>query len=512
MTTQISEAIGSPDVEPAANPHHERRWLILAILGLAQLMVVLDATIVNIALPTAQRALAFSNADRQWIVTGYALSFGSLLLLGGRLSDLLGRKRALLIGLVGFAGASAIGGFSTSFTMLLVARICQGSFGALLAPAALALLTTTFTEPGERQRAFGIYGAIAGAGGAVGLLLGGVLTSYVSWRWTLFVNLAIAAVAVPSAIALLHNSRQPNRAPLDLPGVLTGTAGLFALVYGLSHAASTSWGNAVTVGSVVVAAVLLAIFVAVESRAAHPLLPLRVVVDRNRGGSFLAMFFAGAGMFGVFLFLTYYLQGTLHFSPVRTGIAFLPLIGALIIVAQLATNVLLPRFGPKVPVAVGMAMAALSMVALTHIGLHSSYATAILPALLVMGVAFGLIMAPAMNMATAGVEPGDAGVASAMVNTAQQVGGSIGTALLNTLAASAVTAFIVDHHPLVAGAGPRALATAQALATVHGYSVAFGWAAGIFAVGAVLAGLLLRGGPPNRAKQEDETPTLAVVA
>ena len=470
------------------NPHHERRWLILAVLGLAQLMVVLDATIVNIALPTAQHALRFSNADRQWIVTGYALSFGSLLLLGGRLSDMVGRKRALMIGLAGFAGASALGGFSTNFTMLLSARVLQGSFGALLAPAALAMLTTTFTDPSERGRAFGIYGAIAGGGGAIGLLLGGILTSYASWRWTLFVNLAIGAVAITGAALLLSNSRAATRPHLDLPGVITATAGLFALVYGFSHAEPTSWGDTYTVACLVAAGVLLAALVGFERRVSEPLLPLRIVVDRNRGGAFIAMFAAGAAMFGTFLFLTYYMQGTLHYSPVVTGFAYLPMIVGLVGSAQIGTNVLLPRFGPKFMVAGGMVTAALAMALLTRTGLDSSYVTTILPALFILGLGFGLIMAPSMSVATVGLAA-DAGIASAMVNTSQQVGGSVGTSLLNTLGASAVTAYALANR-----ATASSVATLRAQATLHGYHVVFTYAAVFLALGAIVAGLLLHRG------------------
>jgi MFS family permease len=321
--------------------------LILAVLGLAQLMVILDATVMNIALPTAQRALAFSDADRQWIVTGYALAFGSLLLLGGRLSDFLGRKFALIVGLGGFALASAIGGFSIGFSMLLGARIFQGVFGALLAPAALSLLTTTFTDREERGKAFGIYGAISGAGGATGLLLGGVLTSYASWRWNLLVNVPIGVVTITGAAVLLHHSRAATRAPLDVPGVATVTSGLFALVYGLSHAETTSWTNTATLSFLAAAVILLVSFGIIETRVKHPLLPMRVVLNRHRGGSFLSMFFCGAGMFAFFFFLTFYLQGTLGYTPVRTGIAFLANVAALVIAAQFSTNLLLHRFGPR---------------------------------------------------------------------------------------------------------------------------------------------------------------------
>jgi EmrB/QacA subfamily drug resistance transporter len=471
------------------DPHHDRRWLILGVLGLVQLMVVLDATIVNIALPTAQHALGFSDADRQWIVTGYALSFGSLLLLGGRLSDIFGRKRALMMGLAGFAAASALGGFSTSFTMLLFARVLQGSFGALLAPAALAMLATTFTDPAERGRAFGIYGAIAGGGGAIGFLLGGILTSYASWRWALFVNLAIGAVAIAIAGAgaaiLLSNSRAANRPHLDLPGAITATAGLFALVYGFSHAETTSWGNTYTVASLVASAALLTIFVAIEQRVSEPLPPLRIVVERNRAGAFIAMFAGGAATFGMFLFLTYYMQDTLHYSPIVTGVAYLPMIVALVGSAQIATTVVLPRFGPKFMVAIGMAIAAVAMLLLTRIGLHSSYVSAILPALVILGLGLGQVFAPSMSVATVGLT-GDAGIASAMVNTTQQIGGSVGASLFNTVAASAVTAYALANR-----ATATSVATLQAQAAVHGYHVVFTYAAVFLASGAVIAGLLL---------------------
>ncbi len=495
MASRPPETGTSPRSEPGASAqsaaaalHHERRWLILAVLGLAQLMVVLDATIVNVALPTAQQALGFSDADRQWIVTGYALSFGSLLLLGGRISDMIGRKRALIIGLAGFGGASALGGFSTNFAMLLSARVLQGSFGALLAPAALATLTTTFTNPRERGRAFGIYGAIAASGGAVGLVLGGILTSYVSWRWTLFVNLAIGAVAIVGAALLLSNRRATERPRLDMPGLVTATAGLFALVYGFSHAETTSWGDTYTICSLVAAAVLLVAFVVIEHRASQPLLPLRIVVDRNRGGAFLAMFAAGAAMFATFLFLTYYMQGTLHYSPVVTGLAYLPMMAALIGAAQLATNVLLPRFGPKYMVATGMLTAAAGIASFTLTGLHSAYATGLLPGLVGFGLGFGLVTAPSMSVATLGITR-DAGVASALVNTAQQVGGSVGTSLFSTLGAGAAMAYALAHR-----ATATSVDSLQAQATLHGYHAVFAYAAAFLVTGAVVAGLLLRRG------------------
>ena len=478
---------------------HNRRWFILAVLGLCQLMVVLDATIVNIALPTAQHALHFSNADRQWVVTGYALAFGSLLLLGGRMADMIGQKRALVIGLIGFAGASAVGGFSTGFTMLLIARIAQGAFGALLAPAALSLLTTTFTDGKERGRAFAVYGAIAGAGGAVGLILGGVLTSYLSWRYTLFVNLAIAAVAVPGALVLLVNRRPAHRDPLDLPGVVTVTGGLFAAVYGVAHAQTTSWANVTTLGFLIGGIALLAVFVLIERRTEYPLLPMRVIVDRNRGGSLIALAAIGAGLFGLFLFLTYYLQGTLGYSPVKTGLSFLPMTLTLIAVSQV-TSLLLPKWGPKPLVGVGGLIAAAGVFMLTLTGLHSSYLTVILPALLVVGGGFGLMMSPAINTGTQGVDPKDAGVGSAAVNTSQQIGGSVGTTLLSTFFASSVAHYTVTFRH----SGTQA--QVAALATLHGYHVVYMGAGIALVAGAVIAGLLLRRGPASTQSPE-EAPT-----
>ena len=339
------------------DPHHARRWLILAVLGIAQLMVVLDATIVNIALPATQQDLGFSNGDRQWIVTAYALAFGSLLLVGGRVADIFGRKRVFLAGLIGFAIASAFGGAAQSFGELAIARGLQGAFGALLAPAALSLLATTFTLPGERNKAFGIYGAIAGGGGAIGLLLGGVLTEYASWRWCLLVNLIFAAIAVVGGWILLVHQRVENRAKLDIPGAITATTAMFALVYGFANAQTHSWSSPLSWGFLAAGAVLLATFAWLQTVVAHPLLPLRVILDRDRGGSYLAMFITGAGMFGVFLFLTYYLQQTLGFSPITTGLAFLPMIGVLATTASIATTKIVPRFGAKWPVTIGMTLA-----------------------------------------------------------------------------------------------------------------------------------------------------------
>ncbi len=469
------------------DPHHSRRWVILGVIAIAQLMVVLDATITNIALPSAQRALDFSDDQRQWIVTAYSLAFGSLLLLGGRVSDLFGRKWTFIGGLLGFATVSAIGGAAQSFEVLVAARALQGAFGALLAPAALSLLTTTFTNPAERGKAFGIFGAIAGAGSAIGLLLGGILTDYLSWRWSMYVNLLFAVPAAAGAFVLLVNQRPAVRPRLDLPGTIAASAGLFGIVYGLTSAETDGWGAPVTVAMLAGGVALLAAFVAIQRRSSHPLLPLRVVLDRNRGGSYAAVAIAGAGIFGIFLFLTYYLQTTLGYSPVRTGLAFLPMTAAIMATATTVSTKVLPKTGPKPLIVSGMALASVAMMLLTGIGVESAYATHVLPSLLFMGVGFGLIFAPAMASATLGVEARDAGVASAMVNTAQQIGGSIGTALLSTLATSAISDRLAGVRPT-----PQLVADA----TIHGYTTAFWWSAGIFAAGAVISAVLLRPGVP----------------
>lgn len=462
-----------------------RRWWTLGTVALAQLMVVLDTTVVNIALPSAQHDLGFSNGERQWVITAYSLAFGSLLLLGGRLSDLVGRRRMFLIGLIGFAGASALGGAATSFGMLIFARALQGSLGAMLAPTALAVLTTTFTIPKERSRAFGIFGAIAGAGGAVGLLLGGFVTEDLNWRWNLYINVFIAIFAVVMTMFFVDKSRGSGPRPkLDLPGTILVSGGLFLIVYGFSNAQTDGWGSPATWGMLAGAGVLLIAFVLWQLRATHPILPLRIVLERNRGAAFAAVLIAGAGMFGIFLFVTYYVQSSLHYSPIQAGVGFMPMVASLVVAAQLATNVFLPRLGPKLVIPSGMVVACVGMVALTRLGLESTYAGGLLPPLLIVGFGLGLIMPTAIQTATYGVEGNFAGVASALVNTSQQVGGSIGTALLNTLAASAATGYVAAHLP----PNPEVLAQAA----VHSYSVGYWWAAGFFAFGAVLTALLFR--------------------
>jgi EmrB/QacA subfamily drug resistance transporter len=469
----------SPDTRSTPSPS---RWAVLALLGVAQLMVVLDATIVNIALPSAQQALHFTADNRQWVITAYALAFGSLLLLGGKLGDLFGRKWTLIGGLIGFAVASAIGGMAQSFGMLVAARALQGAFGAILAPSALGLLTVTFQGSPDRPKAFGIFSAIAAGGASVGLLLGGVLTQALSWRWSLYVNLAIAVPTAILAMRLLQNERQPNRARIDLPGTLLASGGLFGLVYGFSSAETTSWSSATTIISLAASVVLLGGFLAVERRAEHPLLPLHIVSDRARGGAFATIALAGSAVFAVFLFLTYYLQQNLGYSPLKTGLAFLPMTVMIVLTATTVQTRILHRTGARPLVMTGMTLGIIAMLVFTQLTPHAAYISHVLPGLLLTGVGMGCIFAPAFSTATLGVQNSDAGIASAMVNTSQQVGGSVGTALLSTIFASAAASFASGHA--------RTAGVASA-ASIHGYTTAFEWAAALFAAGLLVATLVL---------------------
>lgn len=490
-----------------------RRWKALTVLAAAQLMIVLDASIVNIALPSAQQDLGISNADRQWVVTAYTLAFGSLLLLGGRIADYTGRKRTFIIGLLGFAAASAIGGVAPTQGLLFGARALQGAFAALMAPSALSLVTVTFTEPKERAKAFGVFGALAGGGAAIGLIVGGILTEYASWRWCLGVNVPVALIVAALALPLVHESKAHGDTRYDIPGVLFATVGLFSLVYGFTEAARAKhpenpldtsvqgWTSATTLTFLVVAAVLLVAFVIRESRVQNPMLPLRVVLDRNRGGSYLVFLLVGAGLFAMFLFLTYYFQLNLGYSPLKSGFAFLPFSAGIILAAGVVSN-LLPRVGPKALMVPGLAMAVTGMLLLTRINQDTSYWSHVLPSEILLSVGMACVFIPASSTALFGVASHDAGVASAVLNTSQQIGGSLGTALLNTLFAGAVTNFLAANV-----SSPQDARRLAPEAFIHGYHVAFFWGAMLLAGAFVVSSLLI-----NARRQDVQLETVPVAA
>jgi EmrB/QacA subfamily drug resistance transporter len=451
-------AAPAPAREPYVAPEPDpKRWVALAFIAIAQLMIALDATIVSIALPSAQAALGASDANRQWVVTAYTLAFGGLLLLGGRIADYFGRKRAFLLGLAGFGLASMIGGAAPDFAVLIAARALQGAFAALLAPTALSLLAVSFTEARERATAFAVYGSIAGSGAAIGFLLGGALTQYLTWRWCLYVNIPIALVAAAGAAAVLPSSSRHAQPKFDMVGVVLATAGMVSLVYALSDA----------IGLLALSAVLLILFVVREARTANPLLPLRIVLDRNRGGAYATVALVIAGMFGAFLFLTYYFQVVLHYTPVQAGLAFLPLVVAQQAGSWLIASRLMPWVPPRVLMAPGAIAAAVGMVLLTQVPLLAE---------VLLGLGVSCVMVPAFSTATQKVDPREAGVASATVNAASQIGGSVGAALLNSIAISAGGAI------------------------VHGFAVATGWGAGLLVLAAAISALLITTGRPEQRK------------
>lgn len=480
----MSKTLNSTDSVSAMSAadvvNHKRRWLALIVISAASLMVVLDASVVNIALPQAQEDLGLTDANRQWVITAYALAFGGLLLLGGRIADFIGRRRAFLIALIGFALASAIGGAATTDVVLFAARALQGVFAAVLAPAALSLITTTFKDPRELARAFGVYGAVQGAGGALGLILGGVLTEYVSWRWTLYINVPIAVITLLAAIPTLRESRVEGARSYDVAGALLVTLGATSLVFGFTNAAEGGgWTAPLTLIALALAAVLLVAFVLVENRVAAPLLPMRLLWDRNRGGAFALSSLIGAGMFGMLLFLAYYLQVNLGMSPLETGLAFLPF-SAGIVVTAMAASALLPKVGAKTLMVGGAVIATIGMLLLSLIDGESTWLSGILLGEVIVSLGLGLVFVPVNAVALANIDPADAGVASAMVNTTQQLGGALGTALLSTVFAS-VAAGITAH----AASGAEA-------AGVDAYRVVFLVTAGMFALGAAIAAILMR--------------------
>ena len=458
------------------------RWRALMVIAIAQLMVVLDASIVNIALPSIQADLGITDANRQWVVTAYTLAFGGLLLLGGRISDFWGRKKAFMAGLLGFAGASALGGLSVNQEMLFSARALQGVFAALLAPAALSLITTTFSDSKERAKAFGVYGGLSAGGAAIGLILGGLLTQYASWHWTLLVNVPIAIAAFMLAIPNVKESKASGDTRYDIPGAVTSTLGLVSLVYGITQAGELGWSDQTTLMWFGAAIALLAAFFVIESRTSHPLLPMNILLNRNRGASYLTSFIVGAGLFGMFLFLAYFFQGILQYSPIKAGLLFLPFSVGVGISAGIASQAL-PRFGPRYVSFTGLIMATAGMLLLTQLEPTSAYVSDILPALMVLSLGMGLVFVPISATALFGVGNHDAGVASAVLNTAQQIGGALGTAFLNTIAVTATANYFLDNmidptDPANAGAMPVAL--------TEGFTTAFTWSAGFMILGALI--------------------------
>jgi predicted MFS family arabinose efflux permease len=399
--------------------------------------------------------------------------------------------------------ASAIGGLAQSFGMLVAARALQGAFGALLAPSALGLLTVTFQGAADRAKAFGIFSAIAAGGGSLGLLLGGVLTQAISWRWSLYVNLVIAVPTAIVALRMLSHQRRQERPRIDLPGVALASGGLFALVYGFSNAETSAWSDPITIIALAASVVLLSGFLVLERRVADPLLPLHIVRDRARGGAYATIALAGSAVFAVFLFLTYYMQQNLGFSPLKTGLGFLPMTAMIVLVATTVQTRVLHRTGARPLVMSGMALGVLAMILLSRLTAHGAYVSHVLPGLVLSGAAMGLIFAPAFSTATLGVRSGDAGIASAMVNTSQQVGGSVGTALLSTIFASAAASFASVHVHAAGLAGA---------ASIHGYSTAFEWAAALFGVGLLVALLILPndGAARARSAQADAGTELAL--
>jgi len=478
VTERKSRAYRKPAaVATSEAPHADpKRWLALFVITIAQLMVVLDATIVNIAMPEATAALGIDDSNRQWMLTAYTLSFGSLLLLGGRIADYVGRKKMFIIGLLGFAGASALGGLAQNEATLFAARALQGAFGALLAPAALSLITVTFTDIRDRAKAFGVFGAVSGAGAAIGLIAGGLLTEFANWRWCLLVLTPIAIIAAVLARSIVRESRAEGNTKYDIPGTILATAGLFSLVYGFVKAApdtvtgQSGWSKPLTIALFVAAAILLTAFVFVERRIKNPMLPMRVLLNRNRGGSYTVSVLLGAGLMGMFLFMTYYFQGTLGWSALKAGMAYLPF-SLVIIVTAAVGSTLLPKVGPLWMMGVGGVLTTASLVWLSRINEHSSYPSMILPIFIIMAVGMGLIFLPLGNTALTGVSPHDAGVASATLNATQQLGGSLGVALLNTVFITAATNFARANPP--SSADPGAIGQARLNAAIHGYQMGF---------------------------------------
>jgi EmrB/QacA subfamily drug resistance transporter len=464
-----------------------RPGLALLVLATAQLMVVLDATIVNVALPHIQRALGFSGSGLEWVVNAYALTFGGLLLLGGRAGDLLGRRKMFIAGLLLFSAASLAGGFATSQAFLLTARAVQGAGGALVAPAALSLITTTFPEGPPRTRALGVYAVMSIAGGAIGLIGGGLLTTYASWRWVLFVNVPIgAAVALAAPRVLAETPRRRGR--FDLPGAITGTGGIAALVYGLVSAATSPngvshWGDAKVLASLAAAAVLLAAFAVIETRSPQALLPVRLLRDRNRTGAYLSYAGVGIFIFGMFFFLTVFMQAVWGYSALKTGVA-LPFTAALLI-ASGAVAQLVPRIGARPLLLAGSAASTGGLYWLSRISEHDTYTSGVLGPTMVIGAGTALLFVTLSLVALNRVAEADSGVASSLLNTGQQLGGSIGLALLGTVAWTVVAHSIHTQAAVAARAGHPAHPGGPLAAAIYSHALATGFARGFLAAAGI---------------------------
>jgi EmrB/QacA subfamily drug resistance transporter len=491
-TSDPQSVSGRADSRGATSDGSNRRLdLALLVIATAQLMVVLDSTIVNVALPHVQRALGFSGTGLEWVVNAYAVTFGGLLLLGGRAGDILGRRRVFVFGLLLFSAASLLGGFATSQAWLLTARAVQGVGGAVIAPTALALITTNFPEGGQRNRAFGVYAAMAGAGSAVGLLLGGILTTYVSWRWVMFVNVPIGLLVAAAAPRVLAESpRMPGR--IDMAGAITGTGGVALLVYGLSKAATGSdgvshWGDAQVLASLTVSVALLVSFVWIEMRSPHPLLPMRILADRNRSGTYLIMLCVATALFGLFFFLTLFMQSVLGYSAIQSGIAYLPFAVGVVTGSALASP-LMARVGARPLILAGTAAVAGGTFWFSRLTEHSGYTGQLLGPLLVTSLGLGLVFVPLALVSLHNVAEEDTGVASSLLNTGQQVGGAIGLAVLGTVAWTAVANSIEAQ----AASTAAAKAGTPPPASVYNHALAVGFSRGFeVAAGVALLALLI---------------------
>ncbi|WP_232665916.1 MFS transporter [Pseudonocardia sp. TRM90224] len=476
--------------ELANNP---KRWWILGFVALAVLMVMIDGTIVLVAMPSMQADVGLSDADRQWLITAYALAFGSLLLIGGRIADRMGRRNALLIGLIGFAIASAVGGATSSGPVLIAARAAQGVFAALLSPAGLSIITTTFTgDPKERAKAFGVFSGVAGGGVALGLLLGGVLTETLSWRWCMYVNVPIAVIAGIGVVLVLPVLAGHKEGRLDIAGALTSCLGMVAFVYGFSWGGEHGWTTTAVV-MVLVGLVLLGAFLVLQTTVPYPLIPLRVLADRNRAGALIAVTFITVAQLSIGLYATYQMQTIMQFSPLTTGLAILPLVASVLVGSVYLAPRVLPRRPARVLIVPGMLLTAGALFIFTRMTPDTSFVAGLLPAEMLLGLGIGLTLSPATNTATSKIAEKDAGAVSASVGATQQVGAALGTAFANAVSTSAAAAYLA--------AAPGA---PVASATIHGNATAAGWTIGIILAAALAVWLLVNARPQDLRSEEDE--------